>query len=90
MPEILLGYLINQFTVMIGQTALVYLVMLTLFKIPCQGNLALAICITLLQGLVGISFGKLFLLWFIQIASSLVKFHFARCCRSADIHWMRQ
>jgi hypothetical protein len=50
MSEILLGYLINQFTVMIGQTALVYLFMLLVYKITCQENLALAICITLLQG----------------------------------------
>ncbi|XP_046645726.1 ABC transporter G family member 20-like [Daphnia pulicaria] len=59
MPEILLSYLINQFTIIIGQTALVYLFMLMVFKIPCQGDLALAILITLLQGLVGISFGLL-------------------------------
>ncbi|XP_057369454.1 ABC transporter G family member 20-like [Daphnia carinata] len=59
MPEILLSYLINQFTVMVGQTALVYVVMLLVFNIPCQGNLAVAIFITLLQGLVGISFGLL-------------------------------
>ncbi|KAI9558878.1 ABC protein [Daphnia sinensis] len=59
MPEILLSYLINQFTVMVGQTALVYVSMLLVFNIPCQGNLAVAILITLLQGLVGISFGKL-------------------------------
>jgi hypothetical protein len=60
MPEILLSYLINQFTIIIGQTALVYLFMLMVFKIPCQGDLALAILITLLQGVVGISFGKIF------------------------------
>jgi hypothetical protein len=59
MPEILLSYLINQFTIIIGQTALVYLFMLMVFKIPYQGDLALAILITLLQGLVGISFGKI-------------------------------
>lgn len=61
MPEILLSYLINQSTIIVGQTALVYVVMIVVFKIPCQGNLALAIFITLLQGLVGISFGKLIL-----------------------------
>ena len=33
MPEILLGYLINQFTVMIGQITLVHLFMLLLYKI---------------------------------------------------------
>lgn len=59
MPEILLSYLINQFTVLVGQTALVFVVMLLVFNIPCQGNLAVAVLITLLQGLVGISFGKL-------------------------------
>uniref|UniRef100_A0A0P6D4K9 ABC transporter G family member n=1 Tax=Daphnia magna TaxID=35525 RepID=A0A0P6D4K9_9CRUS len=59
MPEILLSYLINQFTVLVGQTALVFVVMLLVFNIPCQGNLAVAVLITLLQGLVGISFGLL-------------------------------
>ena len=77
MPEILLGYLINQFTVMIGQTALVYLVMLLVFKIPCQGNLALAICITLLQGIVGISFGKFYsFIWNLNGIQTICSFHF--------------
>ncbi|XP_032783716.2 ABC transporter G family member 20 [Daphnia magna] len=59
MPEIMLSYVINHFTVMVGRTALVYVVMLLVFKIPCRGNVAVAILITLLQGLVGISFGLL-------------------------------
>lgn len=59
MTEILLAHLVNQFTVLLGQTALVFLCMLAVFNIPCQGNLALAVFITLLQGLCGMSFGLL-------------------------------
>ncbi|XP_057380008.1 ABC transporter G family member 20-like [Daphnia carinata] len=59
MTEILLAHLVNQFTVLLGQTALVFLCMLTVFSIPCQGNLVLAVFITLLQGLCGMSYGLL-------------------------------
>ena len=59
MTEVLIGHLVNQCTVMIGQTALVFMCMLLIFNIPCHGNLVLAIFITLLQGLVGMCFGKL-------------------------------
>lgn len=57
MIEILTGYLINQFTVMIGQTALVLMIMLLVFNTPCHGNLALAVFVTFLQGFVGMCFG---------------------------------
>ncbi|XP_032784335.2 ABC transporter G family member 20 [Daphnia magna] len=59
MVEILTGYLVNQFTVMIGQTALVFLIMLLVFDTPCHGNLALAVLVTFLQGFVGMCFGLL-------------------------------
>jgi ABC-type multidrug transport system permease subunit len=58
MTEVLIGHLVNQCTVMMGQTALVFMCMLLLFNIPCHGNLVLAIFITLLQGLVGMCFGN--------------------------------
>ncbi|KZS17644.1 ABC protein, subfamily ABCH [Daphnia magna] len=59
MTEVLIGHLVNQFTVMIGQTALVFMCTLLIFSIPCHGNLVLAIFITLLQGFVGMCFGLL-------------------------------
>lgn len=59
MTEIMLAHLVNQFTVLIGQTALVFLFMLLVFNIACHGSLALAVFITLLQGLCGMSYGKL-------------------------------
>ena len=54
----MLAHLVNQFTVLIGQTALVFLFMLLVFNIACHGSLALAVFITLLQGLCGMSYGK--------------------------------
>ncbi|XP_046651593.1 ABC transporter G family member 20-like [Daphnia pulicaria] len=59
MTEVLMSHLVNHFTAMIGQTALVYLVVLLIFSIPCQGNLGLAVFITFLQSFVGMSFGLL-------------------------------
>lgn len=58
MIEILAGHLFNMFTIIMGQTALVFVCMLVIFNIPCQGNLALAVFITCLQGFVGMCFGK--------------------------------
>lgn len=58
MTEILIGQLINQFSMLIGQTTLVFLCMLLAFNIPCHGNLALAVFITFLQGFVGMCFGN--------------------------------
>jgi hypothetical protein len=58
MIEILIGQLVNQFSILIGQTTLVFLCMLLAFNIPCHGNLALAVFITFLQGFVGMCFGR--------------------------------
>ncbi|XP_046651597.1 ABC transporter G family member 20-like [Daphnia pulicaria] len=59
MVEVLMSHLVNQFTAMIGQTVLVFLVMLLIFNIPCHGSLGLAVFITFLQSFVGMSFGLL-------------------------------
>ncbi|XP_046459302.1 ABC transporter G family member 20-like isoform X2 [Daphnia pulex] len=59
MTEIFIGHSFNMFTIIIGQTALVFVCMLLIFNIPCQGNLALAVFITFLQGFVGMCFGLL-------------------------------
>jgi hypothetical protein len=59
MIEILMGYLVNQFSVMVGQIALVFIIMLLVFGVPCHGNLALGVFITFLQGLVGMCFGNM-------------------------------
>nr|CAH0102200.1 unnamed protein product [Daphnia galeata] len=59
MIEILVGYLVNQFSVMVGQIALVFIIMILAFGVPCHGNLALGVFITFLQGLVGMCFGLL-------------------------------
>ncbi len=58
MTEVLLAHLVNQFTVLVGQTALVFICMLWIFSIPCEGNLVTAVVITLLQGLCGMSYGN--------------------------------
>lgn len=57
MNEILIGNLTSQVSSMFGQTALIVLGMLWIFNIPCNGNLALAVSITLVQGFVGMCFG---------------------------------
>lgn len=56
--EILLAHLVTQFTVLVFQSSVVLMVMLLVFKITCQGSLALAMFITLLQGLCGMFYGK--------------------------------
>ncbi|EFX71377.1 ABC protein, subfamily ABCH [Daphnia pulex] len=55
--EILLAHLVTQFTVLVFQSSVVLMVMLLVFKITCQGSLALAMFITLLQGLCGMFYG---------------------------------
>lgn len=55
--EIMIAHLVNQFTVLMGQTALVFIFMILVFQIPCVGSLSLAIFITLLQGMCGMSYG---------------------------------
>lgn len=57
MTEILLAHLVTQFLVMCGQTVLVFVTVLGIFQVPCAGNLGLAVLITLLQGLSGMSIG---------------------------------
>lgn len=57
----MIAHLVNQFTVLVGQTALVFLFMILVFNIHCEGSLPLAIFITLLQGLCGMCYGKFFL-----------------------------
>jgi hypothetical protein len=64
--EILLAHLVTQFTVLVFQSSVVLMVMLLVFKITCQGSLALAMFIVLLQGLCGMFYGK-----FIRFAYAL-------------------
>ena len=58
MLEIMLAHVANQFIVLLGQTALVFLFVLLVFKITCQGSLVLAVILSLVQGLVGLCFGN--------------------------------
>lgn len=60
MTEVLFAHLVTQFLVMCGQTALVFVTVLGIFQVPCAGNLALAVLITLLQGLSGMTIGEFF------------------------------
>lgn len=57
MTEVMIAHLVNQFAVLCGQTTLVYIFMLLVFDVACHGNLALAVTITLLQGLCGMCYG---------------------------------
>ena len=57
MTEVMIAHLVNQFTVLCGQTALVYIFMLLVFDVACHGSLVLAVIITLLQGLCGMCYG---------------------------------
>ena len=54
----MVAHLVNQFTVLLGQTALVFIFILGVFAIPCHGNLGSAVFLTLLQGLCGMSYGN--------------------------------
>lgn len=58
MSEVLLAHFVNQFTVLVGQTALVFILILSIFQIPCVGNVALALLITIVQGVCGMAFGE--------------------------------
>lgn len=58
MAEYMIANLVNQLIVLLGQTFLVYLFALVVFNTACHGNLALAVFITLLQGLCGMSLGN--------------------------------
>lgn len=55
--EVLFGHIATQFFVMCGQTALILLFMMLVFNVECVGSLALLIFLSLLQGLVGMTFG---------------------------------
>lgn len=55
--EILFSHVLTQFVAMCGQTALVLIFVLVVFKIPCNGSIFLAIGITMLQGMNGMCFG---------------------------------
>ncbi|XP_037028450.1 ABC transporter G family member 20-like [Bradysia coprophila] len=57
--EILFSQVITQFVAMCGQTALVLIFVLVVFRISCIGSTFLAIGITLLQGMNGMCFGFL-------------------------------
>lgn len=66
----MIAHLVNQFTVLVGQTALVFLFMILVFNIHCEGSLPLAIFITLLQGLCGMCYGK-----FLSISIVVIYIH---------------
>ena len=57
--EVITAHMITQYVVMVGQTALVLVFMIAVFKVPVRGPLGWAVVITLLQGTCGMSFGKL-------------------------------
>ncbi len=58
MSEFVIAHVVNQLIVLIGQTVFVYIFALLVFKISFHGSLALAVLITLLQGLCGMSLGN--------------------------------
>ncbi|EFX64935.1 hypothetical protein DAPPUDRAFT_265490 [Daphnia pulex] len=55
MSEFMIAHVVNQLILLIGQTVFVYIFALLVFKISFHGSLALAVLITLLQGLCGMS-----------------------------------
>ncbi|XP_018561471.1 ABC transporter G family member 20 isoform X2 [Anoplophora glabripennis] len=55
--EILFSHVVTQFVVMCGQTTLVLIFMILVFKVECRGDIFLVIVITILQGLCGMCFG---------------------------------
>ncbi|CAH2004702.1 unnamed protein product [Acanthoscelides obtectus] len=55
--EILFSHVVTQFVVMCGQTTLVLIFMILVFKVQCQGDIILVIILTILQGLCGMCFG---------------------------------
>ena len=75
MTEILVAHVVNQFMVLVGQTGLVFFVMLVLFKISCQGSLALAFFISLMQGLCGMAFGNYIQITWLAASYCIVHLH---------------
>jgi len=55
--EILTSYILSQFLVIVMQVAIALIVVFGVFQIPCSGNMGLFILLSLLQGLVGMSYG---------------------------------
>ncbi|KAL0277482.1 UNVERIFIED_CONTAM: hypothetical protein PYX00_004744 [Menopon gallinae] len=55
--EILFSHVVTQFVVMCGQTALVLIFMICVFKVECNGPLHWIVILTILQGLCGMCFG---------------------------------
>jgi len=55
--EILFSHVVTQFVVMCGQTALVLIFMIIVFGVTNNGDIALVITLTILQGLCGMCFG---------------------------------
>nr|CAH7736596.1 unnamed protein product [Callosobruchus chinensis] len=55
--EILFSHVVTQFVVMCGQTTLVLIFMILVFKVQCHGDIILVIILTILQGLCGMCFG---------------------------------
>lgn len=58
LTEFLLAILATQIIVMIMQTFLIFVLMLFVFNVPCNGSIAVAILVTILQGLCGMCFGN--------------------------------
>lgn len=55
--EVMLAFLATQMVVMLVQIALILVFMFLVFEIPCKGNMAWVILISILQGLCGMTFG---------------------------------
>ncbi|XP_030757692.1 ABC transporter G family member 20 isoform X2 [Sitophilus oryzae] len=55
--EILFSHVVTQFVVMCGQTTLVLIFMILVFKVECQGDIVVVVILTILQGLCGMCFG---------------------------------
>ena len=65
--EMILAHLIIQFIYLTAQMFLVYTLVVLVFKVHCEGSLALALFITMLEGFSSLSLGILIFIWFIQI-----------------------
>ena len=54
----MIAHTVNQLTVLMGQSALVFLFIITVFKVACIGSVPLAIFITVIQGFCGMCNGE--------------------------------
>lgn len=59
--EIMIAHIVNQLTVLMGQSALVFLFIIIVFKVTCIGSVPLAIFLTVIQGFCGMTNGKIYL-----------------------------